>query len=147
MPKAAKRLLVWALAIVAMAAGIAWALWSGTAAADVAQASSISTFAADANSFTMSSHTVPTGSDRMLVVLVQCADGAKFASGVTWNPSENLTQFFGETAAGNKLRNQGFRLLAPKETTADVVVTIDSGNADKCAVTAHLATPTRLTLI
>ena len=135
MSKANERLLVWAVAIAAMAVGIALPLGSGTAFADVLQAGSVSTFAADSDSFTMSSHTVPTGSDRMLVVTVQCADGTKFASGVTWNTSENLTEFFDETNVGQgKLRNQGFRLLAPTETTADVVVTMDSG--DKCAGSA-----------
>ena len=134
MPKATKRPLVWALAIAAMAVGIPLLLWSGTAFADVAQVGSISTFADDAATFTMSSHTVPTGSDRMLVVLVQCGDGAKFASGVTWNTSENLTEFFDETnVTEGVLRNQGFRLLAPTETTANVVVTMDNSDTDKCA--------------
>ncbi len=137
MSKAIERLLVWAVAIAAMAVGIVLLLGSGTAFADVAQAGSASTFAGDASSFTMSSHTVPTGSNRMLVVIVQCASGTKFASGVTWNTSENLTEFFDENHVGQgKLRNQGFRLLAPTETTADVVVSMDLANSDKCAGSA-----------
>ena len=71
----------------------------------------------------------------MLLVTVQCMAGDKSASGVTWNGSENLTQFFTETnTSENTYRLQGFRLLNPTETTANVVVTMDSG--DKCSGSA-----------
>ena len=68
MSKANERLLVWAVAIAAMAVGIALPLRSGTAFADVLQAGSVSTFAEDSDSFTMSSVagcvSVPTSSHR-----------------------------------------------------------------------------------
>ena len=111
----------------------AWSFFAqvNDASAAVATAGTVSTMGDDSSSFSLS-HTVPSGSDRLLVVTIGCGDGAKFAASATWNGTDMGSTFFDETAGSNKTRNLGFRLVAPAETTANVVVTMDG--RDKSAI-------------
>lgn len=72
---------------------------------------------------TITSHTVGTASNRVLIVCVSCInDAGETISTITWNTSESLT-FIRADEVGNSERLEIWRLAAPTETTANVVVT------------------------
>lgn len=80
--------------------------------------------------FTLTGVTVPTSSDRAIYVLIGASqksnNGGLFPSGVTFNGSENFV-LVGQ-GQNNKPTVSVWRLLAPTETTADIVVTWPTNN-------------------
>ena len=77
------------------------------------------------SSITISNHTVGSGSNRLLMVGVSMKFGTTAVSSVYWNTTEQLTSL-GRAQQEDDAHAELFYLVAPTETTADVVVTLDS---------------------
>ncbi|MGI9067891.1 MAG: beta strand repeat-containing protein [Pyrinomonadaceae bacterium] len=68
------------------------------------------------------SHTVGTGSNRILIVGVSIFGGGLTVSSVTYGGTA-LTRIGGQTDSGNKVRMEIWKLVAPASGTASIVVT------------------------
>ena len=72
---------------------------------------------------TISSHTVGSASNRVLIVVATARNnGTDSVSGITWNTSEALTLIRVQQQT-TSIRTEVWRLIAPTEATADVVIT------------------------
>jgi len=77
---------------------------------------------ANANINTLSwSHTIKSGSNRILIVALSTRDGSASVSGV-WYGSELLSQIGGQAATGSQNRTDLWYMLAPPTGTANVFV-------------------------
>ena len=90
----------------------------------------------NANSYTLASYAVASGSNRVLVVRVMAMRGAEtnFTLSATFN-SVSMTEAVTHTAntTSRWYRSSIFYLIAPDETTADVVVSV-SATIISCAI-------------
>ena len=72
---------------------------------------------------TISSHTVGSATNRVLIVVATARNnGTDSVSGIDWNTSEALTLIRAQQQT-TSIRTEVWRLIAPTETTADVVIT------------------------
>lgn len=81
---------------------------------------------ASVSSVTISGFTVASGSDRILIVGVGHRANTISVSGITWNTSESFTLISGSNATNSLSDVWLYKLLAPTETTADVVVSFSA---------------------
>jgi hypothetical protein len=79
-------------------------------------------------SLTISSHTVGSATDRVLYIGIGVRDPGSSSSvitGITWNGTENLTQKHSERN-GTSQHTEIWTLVAPTETTADIVISFST---------------------
>lgn len=80
---------------------------------------------------TISSFTVSAGANRALIAMVGIEVEGRTVSGITWNGSENFTvksTHTGTTGTPDS-RVEIWHLVAPTETTADIVIALAGGTA------------------
>jgi len=87
---------------------------------------------ASGTELTISSFTVASNSNRILIVCPDVGQGTQEVSGITWNTDEDFTRAVAANAGGGANRRaEIWYLINPTATTADIVTTWGSAAIDK----------------
>jgi len=95
----------------------------------ITRSTAVSNRTTGATTLTLSSVTVPAGSDRILEVAVGLSTSTSSVSSISFNGSEALSSVRVRTqSTGSQSRAEVWRLVAPTATTANVVITLASSS-------------------